>query len=157
MSILRYGLPLYCPVRTTEEDPVPGALERIRVVFNDCIRLLTNNSRRDHARINDMLTQLDWLSINQLSAETRLIEAWKTAEIDDYCLTDILKVKESLRNTRSGNNIVFNSSQANKFSGGSFMHRTATLWNQAPKSIKESKTLAKAKEEIRKYARTLPI
>ena len=104
-----------------------------------------------------MLTQLDWLSINQLSAETRLIEAWKTADTDDYCLTDILKVKESLRNTRSGNNIVFNLSQANKFSGGSFMHRTATLWNQAPKSIKDSKTLAKAKEEIRKYARTLPI
>ena len=78
MSILRYGLPIYCPLRMKEEDPHHSSIDKIKVVFNDCLRLLTNNKRNDRVIIKDMLRELGWISINQLCAETRLLEAWKT-------------------------------------------------------------------------------
>ena len=96
MSILRYGLPAYCPVRLREDEPKHSSIEKIRVVLNDCLRLLRNKKRRDHARIDDMLKELDWLSINQICAETRLVEAWKTVHDENYCMADILKLKKKV-------------------------------------------------------------
>ena len=77
ISHIRYGLPLYCPVQIKEDDPVPGCISALKVVFNDCLRLLTCNKRRDHASIAGMLEDVGWLSVNQLAVETRLIKAWK--------------------------------------------------------------------------------
>ena len=83
MSQVRYGLPLYCPVKVKEGDPSPGCIDQIEVAFNDCLRLLTGNQRSDKSSIRCMLEELNWLSLNQLSAETRLVQAWKTANVDD--------------------------------------------------------------------------
>ena len=58
-----------------EDDPLPGCISALKVVFNDCLRLLTCNKRTDHASIAAMLEEVGWLSVNQLAAETRLIEA----------------------------------------------------------------------------------
>ena len=46
MSILRYGLPLYCPLRFKDDDPKHSSIDNINVVFNDCLRLLTNRRRK---------------------------------------------------------------------------------------------------------------
>ena len=94
LSLIRYGLPLYCPLRLKEEDPNPGILTELKVVFNDCLRLLTGNKREDHTSIKSMLEELDWSSINQLCGETRLIEAWKTVHFEKYCMKDVLSIKE---------------------------------------------------------------
>jgi len=37
-----------------------------------------------------MLDELNWLSLNQMAAESRLVEAWKTAKFENYCLKDSL-------------------------------------------------------------------
>ena len=55
LSVIRYGLPLYCPLRLKEDDPNPGILTELKVVFNDCMRLLTGNKREDHTSIKSML------------------------------------------------------------------------------------------------------
>ena len=44
-----------------------------------------------------------------------------------------------------------------KNSQASFARDTGQIWNQAPKAIKEAKTLSAAKKEIKKYCITLPI
>ena len=159
MSILRYGLPVFCPVRIREEEPKHNSIDKIRVVFNDCLRLLTNHKRKEHVKIEDMLTQLGWLSINQLCAETRLIEAWKSEHLENYCIGDMLirKEKSSHMKTRSNNQTTFKSGQHDKFTNGSFMQRTAEIWNQAPKGVKEATELPQAKRAIRTFVKTLPI
>ena len=86
LSLVRYGLPLYCPLRLKDADPNPVILTELKVVFNDCLRLLTGNKREDHASIKSMLEELNWSSINQLCGETRLIEAWKTVNLEKYCM-----------------------------------------------------------------------
>ena len=159
MSILRYGLPVFCPVRIREEEPKHNSIDKIRVVFNDCLRLLTNHKRKEHVKIEDMLTQLGWLSINQLCAETRLIEAWKSEHLENYCIGDMLirKEKSSHMNTRSNKQTTFKSGQHDKFTNGSFMQRTAEIWNQAPKGVKEATELPQAKRAIRTFVKTLPL
>ena len=75
MSVIRYELPLYCPVRVKGNDNTPGVIEQIEVTCSDCILLLANKKTVDHTKIEAMLKSLGWLSIHQLCAETRLVEA----------------------------------------------------------------------------------
>ena len=106
-----------------------------------------------------MLTELDWLSINQLCAETRLVEAWKTVHSDDYCMRDILRIKEKSKymSTRSDDHTLLEKGMNDKFTNGSFVHLTAKAWNCAPKNVKEATTLSLAKKAIRDFVKTLPI
>ena len=158
MSLVRYGLPLYCPIRMDQEAPVHSSIQKIQVVFNDCLRLLTNNKREDRIKIEDMLNSLGWLSINQLSAETRLIEAWKIAHNQDYCLNETIKKKEkNVYSTRSNNHTIFNPGKECKLSKNSFAGPTAKIWNKAPADVKSASNLIKARRAIRHFVKTLPI
>ena len=58
MSHVRYGLPLYCPVKIDESDPTPGCLDALKVAFNDCLRLLLGIHGTDHESIKNMLDEL---------------------------------------------------------------------------------------------------
>ena len=134
-------------------------MDNIKVVFNDCLRLLTNSKRKDHARISDMIKELGWLFINQLCAETRLQEAWKTVHKEKYCMQDILHVKKRNQHmsTRSSEQILLEPGQGNKFVRGSFVQKTAQIWNLAPRKVKESTTIFQAKKAIREFVTTLPL
>ena len=68
VSLIRYGLPLYCPLRLKENDSHPVIIKDLKVTFNDCLRLLTNKTWEDHATIEEMLKELKWKSINQITS-----------------------------------------------------------------------------------------
>ena len=158
MSVLRYGMPAFCPVRLRKGDPRNGSIDKIRVIFNDCLRLLTNNKRKDHAKIEDMLKELGWLSVNQLCAETRLVEAWKSVNLEEYCMSEILTKKNKLQySTRSNDQTFLQSGMENRFSSASFRKKTAQIWNEAPREVKEAKTITQAKKAIRTFVQRLPI
>ena len=110
-------------------------------------------------KIEDMLKELDWISINQLWAETRLLEAWKTTHEENYCMQDLLKRREKSGHisTRWNEQNLFQTSQDDRFSNGSFVQKTTKIWNISPKSVKEAKTLTEAKRAIRLFVKSLPI
>ena len=158
MSHVRYGISLYCPIEIDAEDPHSLCIEKLRVVFNDCLRLLTRNSRKDHVSINQMLDDLGWLSLNQIASENRLIEAWKTANFEDYSLKDTLKKRfKGSYSTRSRNQDFFERGVSDLQGSVGFVNSTARIWNQAPEEIRCAKTLSEARKHIRKYVMTLPI
>ena len=158
MSHVRYGISLYCPIEVDHEYPHSLCIEQLRVAFNDCLRLLTRNSRKNHVSINEMLENLGWLSLNQIASESRLIEAWKTAKFEDYCLNDTLKkrVKNSY-STRTQNQDFFERGVNDLKGSVGFVNSTARIWNQAPEEIRCAKTLTEAKRHIRNYVKTLPV
>ena len=159
LSVIRYWLPLYCPLRLKEEDPNPGIIKELKVVFNDCLRLLTSKRREDHASIKSMLEELNWCSINQLSGETRLLEAWKTVHLEKYCMKDVLSIKKKSEymSTRSNDTDMLEQGIVNKFSNARFVNMTAKIWNGCPREIKEEPKFERAKILIKEYCRTLPI
>ena len=106
-----------------------------------------------------MLDDLGWLSLNQLAAETRLVEAWKSVHLEEYCMKDVLKLRpKGNYNTRS-NHIDFLDAGVNDIYGSAgFVSTTAKLWNKSPVSVKEAQTLNSAKIEIRNFVKNdIPI
>ena len=105
-----------------------------------------------------MLKTLGWLSLNQLNAETRLIEAWKITHDENYCLNDIIKQKEkNVYSTRSNNQTFLNPGEECKKSKHSFAGPTAKIWNKAPSHVKSAPDLSQARKAIRGFVKSLPI
>ena len=158
VSILRYGLGIYCPVRINDTDPEPTCINSLKVIYNDIMRLLCNTRRNKHTSIKSMLKQLGWLSLNQMSAEVRLIEVWKALNIEDYCLKDIFQKADSGQtNVRSSARNRIKSSFKSKLRENSFHYPSARLWNSAPTEVTKAITESAARNAIRKYVLTLPI
>ena len=76
-------------MKIEDNDPTSGSITDLKKVFNDYLRLLLGRFISDEVSIKSKLDELGWLSINQLAAETRLIEAWKTVHLEDYCMKDV--------------------------------------------------------------------
>ena len=154
MSQIRYALPLWYPTRISQDDPQSGSIQRVEKEFNKCLRLLNKCKLEDKVSINKMLENLEWLSINQLSAEIRLIEAWKGANLEDYCLGETLvKQKKSAYATRSNDVVLFDLGVNDIHGSTGFVNTTARLWNKCPVEIKKASTLDKAKREIRNFVK----
>ena len=159
VSLIRYGLGIFCPIRTSTTDPNPTCINGIKVLFNDVLRLLCNTKRKQHTSIESMLEQVGWLSINQLACEVRLIEAWKALNQDDYCLKTIFeKVPERGIGTRSSNQIRLKTSLKSRLRENSFQYPSVQLWNASPPEITEASSEPKARAAIRKHVKeSIPI
>ena len=73
VSILRYALGLFCPIKIKPNDPNHTSINGIEVIYNDLLRLLCSSKRDERKPRKEMLDQVGWLSINQMSCEIRLI------------------------------------------------------------------------------------
>ena len=136
MSVLRYGLGIFCPIRVEESDPHHSNIEGIRVVFNNMLRLLCGSKRTEHTSIQSMLDHLGWLSINQLAAEVRLIEVWKSLNLSEYSLSQIFpKFESGTLPTRSLQKNRLKTSLKSKIKENSFQYPSARLWNFAPMNV----------------------
>ena len=101
-----------------------------------------------------MLEDMGWFSMNQFLAETRLLEAWKTVHVDDYCMQDILKLRyKGSYNTRSNQVDFLDTGVEDIYGSAGFVNLTAKLWNKSPISVKEAPSLSLAKQEIRKFVK----
>ena len=151
-SLIRYGLGIFCPIRTKDSDPIPSCISGIKTIFNDVLRLLCNSKRNQHTSIKSMLDKVGWLSINQLACQTRLVETWKALNLEDYCLNDIFeRVENGTMRTRSSNKIKLKSHFKTRIRETSFQLPSVHLWNSAPKEITEAISESRARAEIRKY------
>ena len=131
---------------------MPGGVKALKVAFNDCLRLLSHSKRADHVSIKAMLEDSGWLSVNQLAAETRLVEAWKSVHIEDYCMNEVLQLRHKGSYRTRTNHVDFLESGVDDIYGSAgFVHTTAKLWNESPLSVKEATSINSAKREIRKF------
>ena len=153
VSILRYALGLYCPIRIKPDDPVPSSINAIRVTYNDVLRLLCNSKRDERKPIGELLGQLGWLSLNQMSCEVRLIEVWKSLNLEDYCLKDLFERV----NSRNSERIRLKSAFKSRLRENSFHYPSVRIWNTAPSTVTHAKTESQARKAIRNFVQTLPI
>ena len=159
-SKLRYGLQLCAKVRLREEESTDGNMKMVQIAQNKMLRILDNSSIKDRRSKKDMLTRFDMLSVNQTAAQIKLTEAWKSLNVEDYPVklrkerrivpgSDRQLRADTIRDLEEGGRL--------KSTLASFTRDAGHIWNQAPKCIKEAKTLSKVKADIKKYCKTLPI
>ena len=157
-SKIRYGLQLIGKARTMREDAVCADLWAIQLVQNKLLRLLNKSQLKDRISTVSMLEKFGILSVNQLNAQVKLLEMWKSQNIADYPLKvrkqEIEENKCTTRASAQGKLIEIGRSTTTKNSSTSDAIR---IWNMAPKDIKDSLTVYQAKERIKAYAKTLPV
>ena len=84
MSKLRYWLQLCNQVRLNSEGPVNAMMSLVQGCQNKMLHMLDNVSLKDHVTSISILHKYKLQSVNQLSAEIKLIEAWKSINVDSY-------------------------------------------------------------------------
>ena len=84
MSKFRYGLQLLGSVRWKDLDPSNQDMEAIQKCQNKSLRVLTSTKISDKVSIKSMLKKLNMLSVNQINAQIKLIEMWKSTNIPNY-------------------------------------------------------------------------
>ena len=86
LMLLSYGLQLCSKVRTNEEDPKPVYMKELQLTQNRLLRALNNSKIKDRISTKSMLDKFDLLSVNQLAAQIKLIEAWKSVYLEGYTI-----------------------------------------------------------------------
>ena len=107
-----------------------------------------------------MLTKFQILSVNQLSAEIKLIEVWKAINVDDCPIAlepYIQHPTQTDRSLRPQPNRVFADCARLAMSQNSFHIDAAKVWNLAPANVKTAVSLQGAKRERKNYCKSLPI
>ena len=148
---------LFCPIRIKDTDPQSHSINGIKTIYNDVLRLLCGSKRENRKPIEELLAETGWLSINQLSCEIRLIEVWKSLNLDNYCLKDLFEVVQSTQQTRSSNKIRLKSGFKSRLRENSFQYPSVQLWNSAPSSVTSATTESSARSAIKIFVQTLPL
>ena len=157
-SKIRYGLQLLGKVRTRTGDPECVDLKAIQLVQNKLLRLLNGTTVKDRVPTASLLQKFNILSVNQLNAQVKLLEIWKALNVEDYPLKIVQQsTREGGVTTRAAekgrpvnigkSNITQNTSTSD----------AVRIWNLAPESLTDSKTIYQAKNQIKCFVRTLPI
>ena len=101
-----------------------------------------------------MLRETGFSSINQMAAETRLLETWKAINVPKYPLKQFFKKKtvngRETRATVRGDLLEYGASKC-------FWNVASKLYNGSPSNIKCATTISQAKREIKKFVKTLPV
>ena len=157
-SKIRYGVQLYGNVRTKEEDSEQKLIGSIQVAQNKLARFLNGNKLMDKIPTTQIYKELNLPSVNQINAQVKLLEVWKSQNSDTHP-TQWSRRNETNpeRRTRAADANLLNEAYGGKILTSTFVNDAAKLWNNAPESIKLSKTVYSAKKNIKSYTASLPI
>ena len=160
VSKLRYGLQLCTTVQQKEEERKPALMKSLQQTQNRLLRLLSNSRVADKISTKSMLEKFQLLSVNQLAAEIKLMETWKSINVE-CCPIELDPFNpnrdDSRHRLRPQPTRIFNDSHRLQLAQSSFHVDSARLWNYAPLSIQGAPTFASAKRAIKEYCKSLPI
>ena len=83
----------------------------------------------------------------------RLIEVWKSLNVENYCLKDIFEKIQS----RNENRIRLKSGFKSRLRENSFHYPSVQIWNAAPQTITLAESESTARKAIRDFVKTLPV
>jgi hypothetical protein len=162
ISKLRYGLQLCTTVQLNSEEGKTQTMRVLQLAQNRLLRLLGKVKLSQHVSIRSLLERFNLLSVNQLSAEIKLTEVWKTVHVENSPM-NLEPFKPTSNNNTNNHQLrptktrVFNDIARLKMSKSSFNIDSARIWNRAPEEIKCATTLGIAKKAIKIFCKTLPI
>ena len=133
-------------------------MEKLQKAQNQLVRTMENVRVRDRKRTSNMLTKNKMLSVNQTMAQIKITEVWKAMNSENNPLK-FTQQQPAIngRETRGVSSGKLVQEKGSKLAKDSFIYDATKIWNDAPESIKASKSLLSAKAENKKYCCNLPI
>ena len=158
ISKLRYGLQLLGSVRWRETDPMNKELESLQKCLNKLLRALNGTKVSDQISTRSLLVKFKLLSVNQMNAQVKLTEIWKSLHMENYPIRSVqLERNTDGTNTRARSSGQLKESKITHKSEKTFINDAVHIWNLAPTEIKNSTSLYSAKKVIKTFVSTLPI
>ena len=152
MSKIRYALPIYGEIKSTDEDQSHTRIKDIQIELNKALRLVLNVRCQDHVHTEKLLKEANISSVNQLSCELLLTEIWKGVKNNQAPKEFFTFIDEQRqRKTRSQGKLLLDAPKEPLFA-----HIGAKLWNKLPQQTKETDEIKIAKKEINTFSRSLP-
>ena len=111
-------------------------------------------------RINTkvIFKETNLLSVNQINAQIKLTEVWKSQNIPSYPIQWPTRKDEIIRTgLKSSNKPELSIKGKTCIQSQTFINDAAKIWNNAPSDIKECKSIYAAKKQIKIYIQSLPI
>ena len=137
-SKIRYGVQLLGKVRAEEDEPTQALLNKLQVTQNKFARFMIGKCLLDKIPTKKIFREQNMLSINQINAQSKLSEVWKSLNTPGYPTKwEISKLKTDTR-TRSREKQSLIEPGRSKLLTCTFISDAARLWNIAPDSIKNS-------------------
>ena len=124
-------------------------MKKLQVKQNDTMRIVLNKKRKDLTPRETLLKEYKTKSVNQIAAETTVMELWRAYHFRVDAIHGSYKTDKSTR--RQG---MLRTSK----SPTSFISKSAMLWNEMSENFRNQKTLRRnAKKEAEKVMAKLPL
>ena len=111
----------------------------------------------DCIKIQELLKEVNMMSVNQTTAQVKLTEMWKAVHDVSFPIKVQLKSNQekgmTTRSCTCGEVVEVGSSTKTI---KSFIGSASRLWNKAPEKIRNASTIWQAKAEIKKFCLSLP-
>ena len=160
LSKLRYGLQLCTRVQLTNEEKKCELMKSLQLTQNRMLRTVNGSKIKDKISTVSILNKFGLLSVNQLAAQIKLAEVWKSLNVVGHpsLLEPYHKVSTAtIAGLRPKPTRILNDSSKLLCAKFSFHVDAARLWNLAPPTIKSADTLRKAKTAIMTHCKSLPV
>ena len=132
----------------------------LQLTQNRLLRVLNKTRIADKVSIRSMLDKFKLASVNQLAAEIKLLEVWKSVNVAG-CPINLEPYNPQSSQTghqlRPKLNRVFNDTARLQVSKSSFNIDAAKLWNYAPEDLRIAVSLTEAKRLIKIHCKTIPL
>jgi hypothetical protein len=158
MSKIRYCLPLFCDVRQSPSDPISSSMHDLQVQLNNAMRTVSGVKLEDRVEVSDLLLQVGIPSVNQLAAETTLLETWRQINLG-FPTGDCFVFRNehtSDRRTRNAEKNLLVTPSPGGAGMANFLTQGSSLWNMAPAAFRHETDLNKAKQIAKTFCSSLP-
>ena len=157
-SKLRYGLGLLGKIRWTENDTQTNEFKDIQKNQNKLLRYLNNSKISGRISTKSILEKFNQLSVNQLNANIKLCDIWKSINVENYP-TRVTQIQPNTDNTQTRSISYGKLIESGKSSitQSTLINDAIRAWNRAPKEVHRSASYNTAKKNIKKIVKSLPI
>ena len=129
-----------------------------QVAQNKLARFLVGKCLLDKVPMKDIYKELKMPTVNQVNAQIKLTEVWKSFQSESYPLKWVSRNEATQdRRTRASNENMLCETYGGKIFNSTFINDSAKVWNMAPKNIKDSVSRYTAKKTIKDYILNLPL
>ena len=126
----------------------------MKLFIYNFIETLLKHNLSQRIPTSKLLEMTGMLSINQLTAEVRLMETWKALNIPGSPLAGLFsKISSTSMETRAATREDLEECGTSK----TFSNLASKLWNRAGVSVREAKTFQRAKTMTSVFVKSLPI
>ena len=133
-------------------------MEAIQKCMNKLLRVLNNSRISDKISTKSMLTKFNLLSVNQMNAQIKLTEIWKSVNILNYPIkTLVIQRGSEAVSTRAMTAGVLEEVKITNSSEKTFLNDAIHIWNRSSVAIKDCVSISSAKKAIKAFVVTLPV